>query len=750
MNDKQDQLDEILALKMIFGDQRVVERGNEVELFVEMDLDREINLRGLLFDENASVGATPSRKQKNDSTTWKVECGGLTSFSADDLLKLFSVKGIQSFDPLVVVDETTSSHRATIAFYSKYDAEVAISILNSSSLHGAQLIATLADTNSLSSTTTTTNDTATQSTSILPAFSTLAISSSAPRSPRSPQSPRTPQTWICEICTVENSASSSMCVACSQTSKVTFVQPGNASSSGSNVDELNLTTAEQTALQILDQQEQERSQLFDADGFTHPHLLIQPDVSCAGAPHGLVWSVPIQLQYLPAIRLTATLPLSYPSTLPPVFTLTCDWLSANQITGISKQLHQVWASQVGSPVLFAWMDAISSYITSNILTSSPSTVLSLPPFTTTTSSSSSSSSSMPQATPSSELATHEPLLLYLIRYNRLRQREQYNMQIVQCPVCLCDNNGFEMCHLGGCSHLMCRPCLLRFCHVHVDDGQVLNIVCPECNHRVAPHVIRDVLGSHSQVNRYDNMLLMRTLEHIPGMTYCPRCDENGVETTVTPLESATDVGVCAKCHFVFCMRCRFAYHPSESCITADEAISKFEKKAARVHVSQRDLVRRAHDQVQAQRSLVFIARISVPCPVCHQAVCKTEGCNKMTCVCGTLFCYQCGIQVTGYDHFGSEACKLFEDNEIARIRRQEQQQTPARRVAVGDVLAGFGFGAFSTCPMCRAQNYKFNKNNHITCFGCGHHYCHLCGVVLRRGDSVKHFGTTGNRCRQHS
>lgn len=44
---------------------------------------------------------------------------------------------------------------------------------------------------------------------------------------------------------------------------------------------------------------------------------------------------------------------------------------------------------------------------------------------------------------------------------------------------------------------------------------------------------------------------------------------------------------------------------------------------------------------------------SKKCPKCRAFVSKTEGCNKMTCLCGCLFCYVCGEDISdvGYSHF---------------------------------------------------------------------------------------------------
>jgi len=41
------------------------------------------------------------------------------------------------------------------------------------------------------------------------------------------------------------------------------------------------------------------------------------------------------------------------------------------------------------------------------------------------------------------------------------------------------------------------------------------------------------------------------------------------------------------------------------------------------------------------------------CPVCHVSFIKSEGCNKLVCVCGYVMCYVCrkDIRVEGYQHF---------------------------------------------------------------------------------------------------
>ena len=59
------------------------------------------------------------------------------------------------------------------------------------------------------------------------------------------------------------------------------------------------------------------------------------------------------------------------------------------------------------------------------------------------------------------------------------------------------------------------------------------------------------------------------------------------------------------------------------------------------------------------------------CPDCKRRFFKTEGCNKMKCICGTIICYVCRQKIVEYDHFCSipycdhtscGKCVLFSDS----------------------------------------------------------------------------------------
>jgi hypothetical protein len=70
------------------------------------------------------------------------------------------------------------------------------------------------------------------------------------------------------------------------------------------------------------------------------------------------------------------------------------------------------------------------------------------------------------------------------------------------------------------------------------------------------------------------------------------------------------------------------------------------------------------DQAMDEATQKFIQETSKPCPRCDNGVHKIDGCNHMTCVCSTQFCYQCGNEFDKEN--GSYKISEHYDNEISR------------------------------------------------------------------------------------
>ncbi|KAM9385757.1 E3 ubiquitin-protein ligase RNF14-like [Pholidichthys leucotaenia] len=62
-----------------------------------------------------------------------------------------------------------------------------------------------------------------------------------------------------------------------------------------------------------------------------------------------------QISFLPPVILTFDLPDDYPSSSPPIFTLTCSWLTQTQLSALTAQLCDLYQATGGTVMLFSWI-----------------------------------------------------------------------------------------------------------------------------------------------------------------------------------------------------------------------------------------------------------------------------------------------------------------------------------------------------------------------------------------------------------
>uniref|UniRef100_A0A2P2I4I4 RBR-type E3 ubiquitin transferase n=1 Tax=Hirondellea gigas TaxID=1518452 RepID=A0A2P2I4I4_9CRUS len=65
-----------------------------------------------------------------------------------------------------------------------------------------------------------------------------------------------------------------------------------------------------------------------------------------------------QVQYLPPIYLHFWYPSDYPSAAPPVYTLTCKWITRPQLSLVCQELDRLWEENKGDVILYTWSQYI--------------------------------------------------------------------------------------------------------------------------------------------------------------------------------------------------------------------------------------------------------------------------------------------------------------------------------------------------------------------------------------------------------
>jgi len=119
--------------------------------------------------------------------------------------------------------------------------------------------------------------------------------------------------------------------------------------------------------------------------------------------------------------------------------------------------------------------------------------------------------------------------------------------------------------------------------------------------------------------------------HACGHTFCRSCMKRWAETAVSEMKLRI------KCPAEHC-----SFSLWEQDLQELLSITTFNRYKEYKHA---DYLQKLQAVAEKDDSLMhWLRRNARPCPSCHVIVSRSEGCNTMTCVCGTRFCYACGCQ----------------------------------------------------------------------------------------------------------
>eukprot|EP00388_Colpodella_angusta_P001707 GDKJ01005224.1.p1 GENE.GDKJ01005224.1~~GDKJ01005224.1.p1 ORF type:complete len:508 (+),score=81.82 GDKJ01005224.1:15-1538(+) len=180
----------------------------------------------------------------------------------------------------------------------------------------------------------------------------------------------------------------------------------------------------------------------------------------------------------------------------------------------------------------------------------------------------------------------------------------------------------------GCGHPFCERCWKTHLEVMVREGkECLLARCPafRCTEKVPHTFIRQLLSkekkenqTQSSLDRYQQFFLQSFIDDMPDMKFCP--NPEGCEMVVHRLNNLMSTDVICECGYSFCFNCSHESHRPADC----ECVAEWEK----------------FNNDSSHTSMWILANTK-PCPKCKKNIEKNQGCNHMTCSCGSQFCWVC-------------------------------------------------------------------------------------------------------------
>ncbi|GKC97290.1 E3 ubiquitin protein ligase RNF14-like protein, partial [Tanacetum coccineum] len=402
------------------------------------------------------------------------------------------------------------------------------------------------------------------------------------------------------------------------------------------------------------------------------------------------FSYSFQVKHIPPIILTCLLPKSYPTHLPPYFTISVQWLDSVKISSLCSMLDSIWNEQQGQEVIYSWAEWLHGSAISYLGFDKE---IILGPY-------GGKVRGDPRAI--SGCVSPDVDVPSLKSYNEEQRLESFLTNLQECCICFSEFAGSEFIRLP-CQHFFCEKCMKTYTDVLIQEGSVNKLLCPitKCGGMIPPGLIKRWLGDE-EFERWESLTLQKTLESMTDVVYCPRCE--------TPcIEEDDQHAQCTKCFFNFCTLCREKRHVGVMCLTPEMKLRILEERQGSSQMGDQQR-RREQEMIQELLSVKEMLRDAKQCPSCKMAISKTEGCNKMVCQnCGTYFCYLCSKAIDGYEHFRDETCELFPQQEIINW---EERMNP--RQLVGQIQAELFFELGHKCPQCGQNNVKEDDQTWLT------------------------------------
>ena len=336
--------------------------------------------------------------------------------------------------------------------------------------------------------------------------------------------------------------------------------------------------------------------------------------------------------------------------------------SPYQLTTLCQRLDSLW--EEGCVVLYTWQQFLSSDILQTLKISSELVLRFEDPVTL---------DSKRDKRAVQDMMRPSLLLPFLLDYDEKEREREFAESYFDCEICFTCLPGSKCRRLEPCRHTHCSECLSQYVTTKIGSGEVTQIECPSqsCDTSLPLNLIQELV-SGEVFERFDRLLLQKTIDKMSDVVYCPRPSCRCV--TLREEDEEENLAMCPRCRFSFCVLCKHSWHGVDPCklLPTDiqdlretwQSMGPVERREYQLQYG-KDKLDKAFQEYDSIRWLDSNSR---KCPNCQAKIQKALGCNKMTCThCSSSFCWLCSAflpRVNPYRHFqeGVSKCagKLFQ------------------------------------------------------------------------------------------
>ncbi|CAF1305639.1 unnamed protein product [Rotaria sordida] len=448
------------------------------------------------------------------------------------------------------------------------------------------------------------------------------------------------------------------------------------------------------------------------------------------------------IQHLPPLILTVHFHDQYPSSIySPTFVLSSCYLSREYLENMCQKLDKIWEQNISEPIVYQWIECLKEqFLSINELCLSNKAI------------NNDNDNDDPRAMSSYQPNQAAYVYEQLIEYNRRKEDEKFLHAYHECPICMSNNiPGRDMIRLYKCHHTFCRICLHDYAQIHINTGSVQWLLCPDlqCQLALLPSEIKIIVNNDQLYDKYERLLLQKTLEQMPDIVWCPRCQQPVL------IDSEEDnLALCAQCRFAFCKKCKKTYHSQTLCGHELE-IAELREKHRKLRQKMQFLNLIPDDAEKFLREFLAVARIENSTRLCPNTKCqvpieKNEGCDHMYCTrCRTVFNWSDAQDQT------TETKILIEnyENDLDKVQQALEhesniQDNPHESMSLKEpIISKLLVERTKKCPniKCGKLNIKSGIGNYLICQHCKRGFCFSCGRAVI--DPKTHFGVA---CKRHS